>query len=76
MRGAVGAVTERGDLVTLEAVPFEPIAEPQGLPPGTRARAWPRWLAPGMAAALFLVILLTVVRPVLKTFLYPDRGRG
>jgi len=70
VRGAVGAVTERGDLVTLEAVPFEPIAEPQGLPwyesssVASMARA-------GMAAALFLVILLTVIRPVLKSFLYP-----
>ena len=70
VRGAVGAVEDRGDLVTLEAVPFEPLVEPQGLPwyespsVASMARA-------GMAAALFLVILLTVIRPVLKTFLYP-----
>ena len=55
VRGAVGAVEDRGDLVTLEAVPFEPLVEPQGLPwyespsVASMARA-------GMAA-LFLVIL-------------------
>lgn len=70
VRGAVGAVADRGDLVTLEAVPFEPIPEPQGLPwyespeVASMARA-------GMAAAIFLVILLTVIRPVLKSFLSP-----
>ena len=68
VRGAVGAVEDRGDLVTLEAVPFEPVVEPRAFLGESVASSMAR---AGMAAALFLVILLTVIRPVLKTFLYP-----
>ena len=70
VRGAVGALNERGDLVTLEAVPFEPLPVPQGLP-WYESKSLASVARMAMAGGLFLIILLTVVRPVLKSFLFP-----
>ena len=70
VRGAVGALNERGDLVTLEAVPFEPLPVPQGLP-WYESKSLASVARTAMAGGLFLIILLTVVRPVLKSFLFP-----
>ena len=71
VRGAVGFNEARGDMVTVVATKFEPVIDPNAVP----------WyldennqilVSAGVIGGLFLLLLLTVVRPMVRRLTRPE----
>ena len=71
VRGAVGYNQSRGDVVTVVATKFEPLVDPHAVP-------WYRdennqiLVNAAVVSALFLIVLLGIVRPMVRRLLKPD----
>jgi len=80
VRSAVGASDARGDVVTLDSVPFDEKTEPEAAPVATVAmgplKAWRSFVPAGAAAAVLLVLVVVGVArrrstPVLESLVLP-----
>jgi flagellar M-ring protein FliF len=69
VRGAIGFDNERGDVVTLVPAKFEPIAAAGPPVAWYESETLIGAIKSGLAALVFISILLFVVRPVMKAFL-------
>jgi flagellar M-ring protein FliF len=71
VRGAVGFNDKRGDIVTVVATKFEPPVDPDAVP-WYKDEALASMVNSGVIAALFLMFVLFVVRPMIKKMMKPD----
>jgi len=71
VRGAVGFNDQRGDIVTVVATRFETPVDPDALP-WYKDEALASLLNSGVVAALFLMFVLFVVRPMVKKMMKPE----
>ena len=71
VRGAVGFNDKRGDIVTVVATKFEPPVDPDAVP-WYKDEALASMVNSGVIAALFLMFVLFVVRPMIKKMMKPE----
>ena len=71
VRGAVGFNDQRGDIVTVVATRFETPVDPDALP-WYKDEALASLLNSGVVAALFLMFVLFVVRPMIQKMMKPE----
>ncbi len=71
VRGAVGFNDQRGDIVTVVATRFETPADPDAVP-WYKDEALASMVNSGVIAALFLMFVLFVVRPMIKKMMKPE----
>ncbi|MEY4439336.1 MAG: Flagellar M-ring protein [Pseudomonadota bacterium] len=71
VKGAVGFNNERGDVVTVVGTKFEPQYDPTVIP-WWRDENYQVMVNAGVVGGIFLLILLTVVRPMVRRLLAPE----
>ena len=71
VKGAVGFNNERGDVVTVVGTKFEPQYDPTVIP-WWRDENYQVMVNAGVVGGIFLLILLTVVRPMVRRLLSPE----
>jgi flagellar M-ring protein FliF len=71
VRGAVGFNETRGDVVTVVGTKFEPQYDPTVIP-WYRDENYQVMVNAGVVGGIFLLILLTVVRPMVRRLLSPE----
>ena len=71
VKGAVGFNNDRGDVVTVVGTKFEPQYDPNVIP-WYRDENYQVIVNSGVVVGIFLLILLTLVRPVVKRILTPE----
>jgi flagellar M-ring protein FliF len=71
VRGAVGFNETRGDVVTVVGTKFEPQYDPTVIP-WWRDENYQVMVNAGVVGGIFLLILLTVVRPMVRRLLAPE----
>ena len=70
VKGAVGFSETRGDVVTVVATKFEPQIDPTAIP-WYRDENYQVMVNAGVIGGLFLLVLLTVVRPMVRRLITP-----
>jgi flagellar biosynthesis/type III secretory pathway M-ring protein FliF/YscJ len=71
VKGAVGFNNDRGDVVTVVGTKFEPQYDPTVIP-WWRDENYQVMVNAGVVGGIFLLILLTVVRPMVRRLLAPE----
>jgi flagellar M-ring protein FliF len=71
VKGAVGFNNDRGDVVTVVGTKFEPQYDPTVIP-WYRDENYQVMVNAGVVGGIFLLILLTVVRPMVRRLLAPE----
>jgi flagellar M-ring protein FliF len=71
VKGAVGFNNDRGDVVTVVGTKFEPQFDPTVVP-WYRDENYQTMVNAGVIGSIFLLILLTVVRPMVRRLLAPE----
>jgi flagellar M-ring protein FliF len=71
VKGAVGFNNDRGDVVTVVGTKFEPQYDPTVIP-WWRDENYQVMVNAGVVGSIFLLILLTVVRPMVRRLLAPE----
>lgn len=71
VKGAVGFNNDRGDVVTVVGTKFEPQYDPTVIP-WWRDENYQVMVNAGVVGGIFLLILLTVVRPMVRRLLSPE----
>jgi len=71
VKGAVGFNNDRGDVVTVVGTKFEPQYDPTVIP-WWRDENYQVMVNAGVVGTIFLLILLTVVRPMVRRLLAPE----
>jgi len=71
VKGAVGFNNDRGDVVTVVGTKFEPQYDPTVIP-WYRDENYQVMVNAGVVGGIFLLILLTVVRPMVRRMLAPE----
>jgi flagellar M-ring protein FliF len=71
VKGAVGFNSDRGDVVTVVGTKFEPQYDPTVIP-WYRDENYQVMVNAGVVGGIFLLILLTVVRPMVRRLLSPE----
>ena len=71
VKGAVGFNESRGDMVTVVATKFEPVVDPSVVP-WYLDENYQVLVNAGVIGGLFLLLLLTVIRPMVRRMLRPE----